>query len=76
MTLPVVTESVLLTSRAFQVSWSCPEVRFVPEFPSRTRMLTSCLPTAPITSPWSGMADDGAAVEEVEAMDSSLLPPG
>ncbi|KAK4703220.1 acetolactate synthase I/III small subunit, partial [Phenoliferia sp. Uapishka_3] len=34
------------------------------------------MPRAPITSPWSGMADDGAAVDEIEAMDSSLLPPG
>lgn len=33
------------------------------------------LVAAPITSPWSGMADEGV-VEEVEAMDSSLLPPG
>ncbi|KAL8287267.1 hypothetical protein RQP46_003719 [Phenoliferia psychrophenolica] len=34
------------------------------------------MPRAPITSPWSGMADDLDTVEEVEAMDSSLLPPG
>ncbi|KAM0751140.1 acetolactate synthase [Meredithblackwellia eburnea MCA 4105] len=34
------------------------------------------MPRAPITSPWSGMADDNGAVEEVQALDSSLLPPG
>ncbi|BGP18023.1 hypothetical protein JCM10213_008442 [Rhodosporidiobolus nylandii] len=33
------------------------------------------MPRAPISSPWSGMADEGAA-EEVEAFDASLLPPG
>ena len=45
--------------------------------PSRNRPLSllNPAPTAPITSPWSGMADD-EAVEEVEVMDSSLLPPG
>ncbi|ORY77237.1 small subunit of acetolactate synthase-domain-containing protein [Leucosporidium creatinivorum] len=34
------------------------------------------MPRAPITSPWSGMADEDVAADEVEAMDSSLLPPG
>ncbi|TNY23071.1 small subunit of acetolactate synthase-domain-containing protein [Rhodotorula diobovata] len=33
------------------------------------------MPRAPISSPWSGMADDGVA-EEAEAFDASLLPPG
>lgn len=32
--------------------------------------------TAPIASPWSGMADEDAPVAEVEAFDASLLPPG
>lgn len=31
---------------------------------------------APISSPWSGMGDEEEPEEEVEAMDSSLLPPG
>lgn len=35
------------------------------------------MPRAPISSPWTGMDDDDLApVVEVEAMDSSLLPPG
>ncbi|KAK4051691.1 acetolactate synthase, regulatory subunit [Microbotryomycetes sp. JL221] len=34
------------------------------------------MPRAPISSPWSGMADEDEPVEENEAMDSSLLPPG
>ncbi|KAM0790051.1 hypothetical protein ACM66B_005379 [Microbotryomycetes sp. NB124-2] len=34
------------------------------------------MPRAPISSPWSGMADEDAPAEEQEAMDSSLLPPG
>lgn len=33
------------------------------------------MPRAPIVSTWQGMADMDE-VEEVEAMDSSLLPPG
>ncbi|BGP41736.1 acetolactate synthase, regulatory subunit [Rhodotorula kratochvilovae] len=34
------------------------------------------MPRAPITSPWSGMADEDVVAEEVEAFDASLLPPG
>lgn len=34
------------------------------------------MPRAPISSPWQGLADEDAPAEEVEAMDSSLLPPG
>ncbi|GAA6002564.1 acetolactate synthase regulatory subunit [Rhodotorula paludigena] len=34
------------------------------------------MPRAPIASPWSGMADEDAAADEVEAFDASLLPPG
>ncbi|KAI5481182.1 hypothetical protein MNV49_005617 [Pseudohyphozyma bogoriensis] len=34
------------------------------------------MPRAPIHSPWSGMEDDDAPIAAVEAMDSSLLPPG
>ncbi|KAK4051031.1 acetolactate synthase, regulatory subunit [Microbotryomycetes sp. JL201] len=34
------------------------------------------MPRAPISSPWSGMADEDSPIEEQEAMDSSLLPPG
>lgn len=34
------------------------------------------MPRAPIVSTWQGMADEDDATAEVEAMDSSLLPPG
>ncbi|GAA6017081.1 hypothetical protein JCM10207_001479 [Rhodosporidiobolus poonsookiae] len=34
------------------------------------------MPRAPISSPWSGMADEDAPAEDVEAFDASLLPPG
>lgn len=34
------------------------------------------MPRAPIISTWQGMADEDEVAEQVEAMDSSLLPPG
>ncbi|GAA5869861.1 hypothetical protein JCM8547_008092 [Rhodosporidiobolus lusitaniae] len=34
------------------------------------------MPRAPISSPWSGMADTEEVSEDVEAFDASLLPPG
>ncbi|GAA5988632.1 hypothetical protein JCM11641_005188 [Rhodosporidiobolus odoratus] len=34
------------------------------------------MPRAPISSPWSGMADEDAPTDEAEAFDASLLPPG
>lgn len=34
------------------------------------------MPRAPIVSAWQGMADEDEVAAEVEAMDSSLLPPG
>ncbi|GAA5914954.1 hypothetical protein JCM6882_001942 [Rhodosporidiobolus microsporus] len=34
------------------------------------------MPRAPISSPWSGMADTEVPSEDVEAFDASLLPPG
>jgi len=37
---------------------------------------TMVMPRAPISSPWSGLADDEPAEEEAAAIDAGLLPPG
>lgn len=37
---------------------------------------TMVMPRAPIQSPWSGLADEEPAEEEVAAIDAGLLPPG
>lgn len=37
---------------------------------------TMVMPRAPIQSPWTGMADEEAPEEELQAIDAGLLPPG
>lgn len=37
---------------------------------------TMVMPRAPIQSPWTGLADDEAAEDDVAAIDAGLLPPG
>ena len=37
---------------------------------------TMVMPRAPIQSPWSGLADDEPAEEEMATIDAGLLPPG